>query len=93
MPGGFALPAGIGDLFIGITAVWMTRYVLRGRYSGRIVVVWNLLGVRDFIVAVATGFAFNTPTTYPLVLIPGFLVPLALTFHFHSLRKLARGTV
>jgi hypothetical protein len=71
----------------------MTRYVLRGGYSRRLVVIWNLLGVLDFVIAFVTGFAFNTPTDYPLVLIPGFLVPLALGFHFHSLRKLQRGTL
>jgi len=93
MPSGFALPAGIGDLFIGLTAPLMTRYVLRGGYSKRAVVLWNLLGVLDFAIAFATGFAFNTPTGYPLVLVPGFLVPLALGFHLHSLRKLFRGTL
>ncbi len=81
-----------GDLFVGLTAPSMTRYVLRGSYSRRIVVLWNLLGVLDFVVAFATGFTFNTPTAYPLVLIPGFLVPLALGFHLHCLRKLQRGT-
>ncbi len=35
MPGGFALPAGIGDLLVGLTAPWMTIYVLRGVYSKR----------------------------------------------------------
>jgi hypothetical protein len=49
-------------------------------------------GLLDFVIAFATGFTFNTPTAYPLVLIPGFLVPLALGFHFHSFRKLQRGT-
>jgi hypothetical protein len=92
VPGGFAVPAGLGDLFVGVTAPWMTRYVLRGGYSRRVVVLWNLLGVLDFVIAFATGFTFNTPTAYPLVLIPGFLVPLALGLHLHSLRKLQRCT-
>ncbi len=56
-------------------------------------VIWNLLGVLDFVIAFATGFTFNTPTAYPLVLIPGFLVPIALGFHWHSFRKLQRGPV
>ncbi len=77
---------------MGVTAPWITRYVLRGSYSRRLVALWNLLGVLDFIIAFATGFTFNAPTAYPLVLIPGFLVPLALGFHFHSFRKLHRGT-
>jgi thiol-disulfide isomerase/thioredoxin len=53
----------------------------------------GLIGVLDFVIAFATGFAFNTPTVYPLVLVPGFLVPLALGFHLHSLRKPYRGTL
>jgi len=92
MPGGFALPAGMGDLGVGLTAPWMIRYVLSARYSKRVVVLWNLLGVLDFVIAFATGFTFDTPTAYPLVLVPGFLVPLALGFYIHSLRKLYRGT-
>ncbi len=71
----------------------MTLQILRGGYSKRVLVLWNLLGVLDFVIAFATGFAFNTPTAYPLVLVPGFLVPLALGFHLHSLRKLYCGTL
>jgi hypothetical protein len=93
MHGGFAFPAGLGDLFVGFTAPFMTRYVRRHGYSVRLVVGWNLLGVFDFVAAFTTGFIFNTPTAYPLVLIPGFLVPIALGFHLHSFRKLWRGAL
>jgi hypothetical protein len=34
----------------------------------------------DFVIAFATGFAFSVPTAYPLVLVPGFLVPIAVGF-------------
>jgi hypothetical protein len=50
MNGGFAIPAGLGDLFVGITAPLMTRYVRSRTYSTRLVAIWNLLGVLDFVV-------------------------------------------
>jgi hypothetical protein len=68
--------------------------------------LWNLLGIADLIVAVATGFltspspfqrfAFDHPneliSVFPLVLIPTFLVPLAIVLHIISLIQLGRVT-
>jgi hypothetical protein len=66
------------------------------------VFVWNIFGIADLVIAVTTGFltspsplqrfAFDRPneliTAFPLVLIPVFLVPLAVLLHFASLAKL-----
>ena len=65
---------------------------------------WNLLGIADLIVAVATGFltspsrfqmfALGAPNeliaAFPLVMIPVFLVPLSILLHLASLEKLRR---
>jgi cytochrome bd-type quinol oxidase subunit 2 len=73
----------------------------------RTVLRWNLLGIADLVVAVSTGFltapspfqmfAFDRPnqliTMFPLVLIPTFLVPLAILLHFVSLIQLRRATL
>jgi hypothetical protein len=69
-------------------------------------VIWNLLGMLDLVVAVSLGVMTSsgpaqvfrtTPTsefitTFPLVLVPTFLVPLALVLHVVSLWPLATRT-
>jgi len=100
LPGMFAWPAGLGDMAIGITAVWVVL-ALRNRpefATGWIYRIWNLLGILDLAVAVSTGglSAYlgigisETITTFPmaqmpLVLIPAFLVPLFAILHLASL--------
>jgi hypothetical protein len=91
MPAGFAIPAGLGDLIVGISAPFVARSLYLGRSSRGFLIAWNLFGILDFIIAFTMGFLLNTPTSYPLVLIPGLLVPIALGFHAYSLRKLFNG--
>jgi hypothetical protein len=100
LPGVFAWPAGLGDMAIGLTAPWMALALVRraGFASGRLFVVWNLLGILDLVVAVsdaainqrlATGAAGEitvAPMAHmPLVLVPAFLVPLFVMLHLISL--------
>jgi hypothetical protein len=105
MPALWALPAGIGDIFVGATAPWIARHVdtPQGR---RRAIIWNVLGLLDLIVAVGLGIMTNpgptqlfytTPTSelitrFPLALVPTFLVPLAFTLHVISLWQLLGGT-
>jgi hypothetical protein len=103
LPGEFALPAGVGDLLVGLLAPIVGIAYMRGwRKSAGWVRVWNLLGMADLVVAVATGFltspspvqllALDRPnelvSAFPLVMIPVFLVPLSVLLHFASLEKL-----
>lgn len=100
LPGVFAWSAGLGDIFIGITAVWVMQTLRRKPEfaASGLFRIWNLLGILDLVSAVSTGAysAFRgigiteTVTTFPmgqmpLVLIPVFLVPLFLMLHFVSL--------
>lgn len=103
MPGLFALPAGAGDVVVGLLAPVVALAYARDphRHSGT-VRAWNLFGIADLVVAVATGFltapspfqlfAFDAPneliTAFPLVLVPAYLVPLAILLHIASLAKL-----
>jgi hypothetical protein len=109
LPGAFAWPAGLGDIFIGVTAPWIALALIRrpGFATSPIFVVWNLLGILDLVVAVGSGglhSAFASPgevTTgpmaqLPLVLIPAFLVPLFVMLHLTALfqaRQQASSTV
>ena len=56
LPGGFALPAGIGDIAVGVTAPFVAAALASGRpCARRLFVVWNVLGLLDLVVAVSSG--------------------------------------
>jgi hypothetical protein len=104
LPGVFAIPAGWGDLAIGITAPIVAWYWIRP-FPTKTFVVWNLLGSFDLLLAVTLGvLASRTPigilagdvTTrpmgqFPLSLIPTFFVPLLLILHLISLSRVQKG--
>ncbi len=98
LPAVFAIPAGLGDIAVGISAIFVAR-----RASRRL--VWfNVLGITDLVVAVTIGFLAGqgpfqllhvTPSTSPLTELPLALIPttgvsLALALHVTSLRLLRR---
>jgi hypothetical protein len=100
LPAGFALPAGLGDLFVGVTAPFVASFVVtRLPARRRLYVAWVAFGILDLVVAVTSG-VLHSPTsagllagpvttqpmgTLPLSLIPTFLVPLALILHVAAL--------
>jgi hypothetical protein len=101
LPAVFALPAGLGDIAIGVEAVFVARNLRRG-VVGRSVVWFNVLGLVDLVVALGVGFAaapaavrllLVSPSTeaislLPIALIPATLVPLAAAMHLLSLQRL-----
>jgi hypothetical protein len=104
-PGAFALPAGIGDVVVGLLALPAALWAASGTATGRKVgVYWNLLGLADFAVAIATGMmtspgrfqllAHDHPNaligTFPTVMIPAFAVPNSIILHALSLWQLRR---
>lgn len=107
LPSVFALPAGGGDVAVGLLAPVVAYAYARGA-AGRdaLVCAWNLLGLLDLVVAVTLGFlsspspfqmlAFDAPneliTAFPLVMVPAFAVPLSVILHLASLVKLARNS-
>ena len=99
LPAAFALPAGLGDIAVGVAAPFVARRLARApRRAGA--VRFNVLGLLDLIVAVSIGFLLGpfgplevTPSTealrlLPLALIPTAAVPLAIALHIVSLRRL-----
>lgn len=107
LPGAFALPAGLGDLAVGLLALIVAwSYARAPSQSAGLVRWWNSFGLGDLVVALATGFmtapspfqllALDAPNTmidaFPLVLIPVFVVPLSAILHIASLTKLHRDT-
>jgi hypothetical protein len=105
LPAVFAVPAGIGDLLIGATTVWVAGDVETREGISR-VKIWNWLGLADLVLAISLGVMTNpgrlhfirsvpsseVMTQFPMVLVPAFLVPVALATHVVSLLQLYRGT-
>src|SRR5215471_2306503 len=98
LPAVFGLPAGFGDLFIGVTAPLAALAWSSGGRLGKVVfVLWNVLGLLDLINAVSLGVLAGLTSSglvtmapmrlYPLSLIPAFGVPLAFILHFTGLAQ------
>jgi hypothetical protein len=105
LPAAFALPAGLGDIAVGIAAPFIARRLAKGDRNGAI---WfNILGILDLVVAVSIGFLAGlgpsrlldiSPSTadvalLPLALIPTTAVPLAVALHLMSLIRLRTAPV
>jgi hypothetical protein len=100
LPAVFAVPAGIGDILVGITASRIASNVRAGR--PRAGIIWNILGLGDLVMAIVLGVTAapgalhliaTNPTTLamsiiPMVLVPTFMVPLSMWLHIISLRSL-----
>jgi len=102
LPGVFALPAGWGDIAIGVTAPLVAWAISsKNRFPKKIFISWNVLGMLDLVMAVSLGIlASASPLgvlageittqimgTFPLSLIPTFFVPLLIIFHLIALGR------
>lgn len=103
LPGLLAFPAGLGDMAIGITAPWIVLGLVRNPLfaASRRYVIWNILGIVDFVVAVSMGvlssglfhkinelngnLTASAMNRLPLVLIPAFAVPFFTMLHLTAL--------
>lgn len=96
LPNLFALPAGWGDIAMGVTAPFVA-YRLANPAHRRSFIFWQLLGVTDLVLAISLGAAApflapNAPTTtpmqmLPLSIIPTFGVPFLLILHIISIAQ------
>ena len=105
LPGEFAIPTGLGDVFIGITGpIVALLYLLGKSFSKQIAILWNYAGIADLVMAISLGtLTYSRPfqviptevpndpiALYPLVIIPVFAVPLSVLLHLFSLRTLKK---
>jgi len=92
LPGGFAWPAGVGDMLTGALAPVVALALMRGTPRARTwAMLWNLFGIIDLIVAPASALLSGAQVgvIYPLPLVPLFLgPPLGILLHVFSLRNL-----
>jgi hypothetical protein len=104
LPGGFAWPAGLGDIAMAVTAPFVAARVAGNdgfRYRSTFL-LWNLFGIADFLDAVLWGTVYSWPgsgasvTTalmqrLPFALIPCFFVPLVAMGHITLLLQRRRS--
>jgi len=105
LPWQFALPAGSGDVVTGGLAVVAAALLAKNAVGARqAIYAWSFFGLADLAVAIAMGamtspgrphlLALDAPnllvTSYPLVMVPTFAVPLALMLHGLVLWRLRR---
>lgn len=103
--GTFALPAGLGDVLVGLLALPIAYLLYAGAPAARwAAIAWNILGLVDFAIAIGIGILSapgplqliipdrpNTQIgTFPTVMIPAFAVPSSILLHALSLRQLRR---
>jgi hypothetical protein len=93
----FAIPAGVGDILIGVTAIPFAVFLWKGySWSKYAVVVWSVLGIADLVNAITLGvitnpdFRTSTMATFPWILVPTVGVPLALALHAITLYRLRK---
>ena len=102
LPNAFALPAGYGDLFVGLTAPLAAIFLTKSERRGTLI-AWQLLGVLDLLMAVTLGVLASPRlhliggglstaalTVLPLSIVPTFAVPLLLILHIACLAKLGK---
>jgi hypothetical protein len=101
----FALPAGTGDMLVGLLALPVAHLLYTQAPAARsAALAWNVLGLVDFTIAIGMGIltspgplqlivpdvANSQLGTFPTVMIPAFAVPSSILLHALSLRQLAR---
>jgi hypothetical protein len=90
------------DIYIGLSAPLIAWLSTRGRWGLKLAGVWNILGLLALI-NVVTRAVLTAPgplnlihaevpdrmiSTFPLLLIPGFFVPLAVVLHLVAIRAI-----
>ena len=103
LPAQFALPAGIGDVIIGLAAPVVAYAMWKHPARRRLPITFHALGLLDLAMAVTLGVTSapgalqlftGEPNTLPMtvlpeVLVPTFLVPIGVIIHITVLRILA----
>lgn len=97
-PEEFAVKGGWGDILAAVTAILVGLFFvpLKNRVSWTAVLVWNIFGFLDILLVVATGAkllftnydSMIKLTTFPLNLLPLFIVPIIIATHFLIFAKL-----
>lgn len=97
LPAVFAVPAGVGDFLVGLTAPLVAVSLLRKRKAvvWAAAITWNALGITDLVYAVTLGVLSGqtyVQTSYLAVTL-AFFVPLFIISHIITVLLLLRKDV
>jgi hypothetical protein len=98
LPAAFAIPAGFGDIIVAAFVLPVVFAPLDDRQRERAIVIWNMVGLVDILLVVATAARLNLAdpaqlrplARLPLSLLPTFLVPLIIASHVIIFARVAR---
>ena len=100
MPALFALPAGLGDIAVGVAEPVLARRINAGRRR-RPAIWFNVLGIVDLVTAMTLGgltaygivhvSPVNSLSQLPMALVPTVGVPMVFVLHILALRQLRRS--
>ncbi len=105
LPARLALPAGWGDITVGLAAPLVALALARGVRGARTLATsWNVFGLFDLFIAVGMGTGFlatllagsRVPSAaamgvFPMILVPTFAVPVSVLLHLAGLARLSRA--
>ena len=89
LPYAFAVPGGVGDIAVAVSAIALAAWMRPGRPARRLLLVWNAFGFADIAMVVITAARLATAEPgsmralleLPLSLLPTFLVPIIMATH------------
>jgi hypothetical protein len=99
LPTAFAVPGGVGDVAVGLTAPLAAWIASQRRPGSRAALgIWQFVGIVDLLVVVSAAFRLTTadPSSMqllrelPLGLLPTWAVPLTFVVHALAVRRLSR---
>ncbi|MBL9187038.1 MAG: hypothetical protein JNK23_06140 [Opitutaceae bacterium] len=98
LPYAFAVPGGIGDIIVAAVALPVAFAPLEPAARRRVIRIWNVVGLVDILLVVATAVRLNLADPgqlrallrLPLSLLPTLLVPLIIATHIIIFVRLAR---
>lgn len=103
LPGGFAIPEGLGDIVAALGALALARQLAAGSAPRTWLLAWNVFGLVDLVSALAMGVLYSDGplgllssgavttrpmVTFPVSLIPTFFVPLFILLHVLTFTRL-----
>lgn len=99
LPYAFAVPGGIGDIIVAVSAIVIVLLPLTESGRLRAITIWNVVGFIDIMLVVFSaarigfsgGYGLQPLTRLPLSLLPTFLVPLIIASHIAIFARLKRG--
>ena len=105
LPGGFGIPEGLGDVAAAAGALALLPSLRRGTVSRKRLLIWNTFGLIDLLSALTMGVLYSNTNvgllssggvttelmvTFPVSLIPTFLVPLFILLQLLTFARIAR---